>query len=327
MPALLQSARREAEASFGDGNVYLEKLLEGARHIEFQILADVYGNVIHLGERECSLQRRHQKILEESPSTFIGNNNELRQQIGMVAVKAAQAVGYTSAGTIEFLIDQENRYYFLEMNTRLQVEHPVTEMVTGLDIVKEQIKIASGQKLPYKQKELIFKGWAIECRVNAEDPYNNFLPSTGKIEHILLPTGPGIRIDTGVYTGFEITPYYDSLISKLIVWGETRSEAILRLHWALEEYKILGVRTNIPFHQRLIDSQHFISGQFDTRFIEERFSLESADDSKGLLPDIAAIMATLVANKTSQRAANIIQRSARDTINWKWYDRWERKQR
>ncbi|MGB9586313.1 MAG: acetyl-CoA carboxylase biotin carboxylase subunit, partial [Anaerolineales bacterium] len=284
MPVLLKAARREAEAAFGDGNVYLEKMVDGARHIEFQILADAHGNVIHLGERECSLQRRHQKLLEETPSPFIADDQELRQEMGNVAVKAAQAVGYINAGTIEFLVDKDKHYYFLEMNTRLQVEHPVTEMVTGVDIVKEQIRIARGRQLRYNQEDIQQKGWAIECRINAEDPYNHFMPSTGIISHILTPTGPGVRVDTGVYSGFEVTPFYDSLISKLIVWGETRAEAILRMRRALEEYRILGVRTNIPFHQRLMDSHRFMAGQFDTRFIEERFSLESAEEG---LPDRA----------------------------------------
>jgi acetyl-CoA carboxylase biotin carboxylase subunit len=324
MPALLTAARREAEASFGDGNVYLEKLLEGARHIEIQILADSHGNVIHLGERECSLQRRHQKLLEESPSPFIGDDEDMRQRMGAVAVVAAQSVGYVNAGTIEFLVDKEKNFYFLEMNTRLQVEHPVTEAVTGVDIVKEQIRIARGRQLRYAQEDILMKGWSIECRINAEDPYNNFLPSTGKITHSLLPTGPGVRVDTGIYPGFEISPYYDSLISKLIVWGETRAECVLRMRRSLEEYKIVGVRTNIPFHQSLMASTRFIAGRFDTRFVEERFSIETAEGGKAAYPDIAAIMATLVAHRQTQRAAHVIQRGDRDTSNWKWVSRWER---
>ena len=327
MPGLLHSARREAEASFGDGNVYLEKLVEGARHIEFQILADTHGNVIHLGERECSLQRRHQKLLEESPSPFIGDDEDMRQRMGSVAVRSAQAVGYVNAGTIEFLVDKDKNFYFLEMNTRLQVEHPVTEMVTGVDIVKEQIRIARGRQLRSTQENIHMNGWAIECRINAEDPYNSFIPSTGQITHSLLPTGPGVRVDTGIYPGFEISPYYDSLISKLIVWGETRAEAILRMRRALEEYKIVGVRTNIPFHQNLMDSHRFMGGQFDTRFVEERFSMEAAEEGKTSHPEIAAIIATLVAHEQTQRAAHIIQRGERDTSNWKWLGRWERLQR
>lgn len=327
MPALLTAARREAEAAFGDGNVYLEKLIDGARHIEFQILADLHGNVIHLGERECSLQRRHQKLLEESPSPFVSDDEDLRQRMGDVAVRAAQAVGYVNAGTIEFLVDKDKKFYFLEMNTRLQVEHPVTEMVTGVDIIKEQIRIARGRQLRYKQEDILLNGWSIECRINAEDPYNNFMPSTGVLTHIIPPTGPGVRIDTGVYPGFEITPYYDSLISKLIVWGETRAEAILRMRRALEEYRILGVHTNIPFHQRLMDSHRFMAGQFDTRFVEERFSLENAQESVETHPEIAAIIAAIVAHRQTRRAAQLFRHSERDISNWKWLARWERMQK
>jgi len=324
MPALLTSARREAEASFGDGNVYLEKLVEGARHIEVQILADGMGNVIHLLERECSIQRRHQKLLEEAPSPFIGDDDEFRQRLGAVAVRAAQAVHYENAGTIEFLVDKDKKFYFLEMNTRLQVEHPVTEMVTGIDIVKEQFRIARGRQLRHTQDQIRPNGWAIECRINAEDPYNNFIPSTGFITHTLLPTGPGIRVDTGVYIGFEVSPYYDSLISKLVVWGESRGEAILRMRRALEEYRIIGVRTNIPFHQRLMDSHRFMGGQYDTRFVEERFSLSSVEEGHEENPEIAAIIATLVFHQQTQRAAHVIRRGKRDTSNWKWLSRWER---
>ncbi len=324
MPGLLHAARREAESSFGDGNVYLEKLVEGARHIEIQVLADMHGNAIHLGERECSIQRRHQKLLEECPSPFINEDDEMRMRMGDVAVRAAQAVGYVNAGTIEFLVDKDKNFYFLEMNTRLQVEHPVTEMVTGVDIVKEQIRIARGRQLRYLQEDVLINGWAIECRINAEDPYTNFMPSTGQISHIWPPTGPGVRVDTGVYPCFEISPYYDSLISKLIVWGETRAEAILRMRRALEEYKIVGVHTNIPFHQTLMDSHRFMAGQYDTRFVEERFSIREAVDGRGKDAEIAAILATLVAHQRTERAAHIIQRGERDTSNWKWLSRWER---
>ncbi|RPJ23285.1 MAG: acetyl-CoA carboxylase biotin carboxylase subunit [Chloroflexi bacterium] len=325
MPALLQSARREAESSFGNGNVYLEKLVAGARHIEIQILADTHGNVIHLGERECSLQRRHQKLLEEAPSSAV--DDQLRETMGNVAVKAAKAVDYVNAGTIEFLLDKDENYYFLEMNTRLQVEHPVTEMVTGIDIVKEQIRVARGRILSYKQQDVKFNGHAIECRINAEDPYNNFMPSTGRITHSLLPTGPGVRVDTGVYPGFEITPFYDPMIAKLIVWGETRAQAILRMRRALEEYRIVGVRTNIPFHQTMMDSHRFMGGQYDTRFVEERFSMDDAGDGKDEHIETAAILATLVAHQETERSATIVNRNERDTSNWKWVGRWERMHR
>ncbi len=325
MPTLLQSARREAESAFGDGNVYLEKLIEGARHIEFQIIADSFGNVIHLGERECSIQRRHQKLLEEAPSSYL--DDDMRAQMGNIAVKSAQAVDYVNAGTIEFLVDKERNFYFLEMNTRLQVEHPITEMVTGVDIVAEQIRIARGRQLSYTQDQIKINGHAIECRVNAEDPFNGFLPSTGRITHSLIPTGPGVRVDTGVYPGFEITPFYDPMIAKLIVWGETRAQAILRMRRALEEYRIVGVRTNIPFHQTLMDSHRFMAGQFDTRFVEERFSMDDAMEARASSAEIAAILATLVEHEQSERSAQKVRRNERDTSNWKWVGRWERMHR
>ena len=325
MPGLLHSARREAEAAFGDGNVYLEKLIINARHIEFQILADSHGGVIHLGERECSLQRRHQKLLEESPSPFM--NEALRAKMGEVACKASRAVDYLNAGTIEFLVDKDEKFYFLEMNTRLQVEHPVTEMVTGIDIVKEQLRIARGRKMRYTQDDIQFSGWAIECRVNAEDPYNNFSPSTGLLSSVVLPSGPGVRGDTGVYAGFQISPYYDSLISKVICWGETRGEAILRMRRALEEYRILGVKTNIPFHQNIMASTRFIAGAFDTRFVEERFSMEDFEQDEEDREMIAAVMATLVTHREIQQASQIVRRNKRDTSNWKWVGRWERMHR
>jgi acetyl-CoA carboxylase biotin carboxylase subunit len=325
MPALLASARREAESSFGDGNVYLEKLIEGARHIEFQIMADGQGNVIHLGERECSLQRRHQKLLEEAPSPAL--SEELRQRMGSVAVKAAQAVDYVNAGTIEFLLDKDENFFFLEMNTRLQVEHPITEMVTGIDIVKEQIRIARGRALSYKQEDVKINGHSIDCRINAEDPYNDFMPSTGRITHSLVPTGPGVRVDTGVYPGFEITSFYDPLIAKLIVWGETRAQAILRMRRALEEYRIVGVQTNIPFHQTMMDSHRFMGGQYDTRFVEERFSMDETEEVRETYSEIAALLATLVAHQETERSAQIVRRNERDASNWKWVGRWERMHR
>jgi acetyl-CoA carboxylase, biotin carboxylase subunit len=323
LPDALASARREAEAAFGDGAVYLEKLVQGARHIEIQLLADTHGNVIHLGERECSIQRRHQKIIEESPSPAV--DADLRERMGAVAVKAAQAVDYHNAGTIEFLLDKEGHFYFLEMNTRLQVEHPITETVTGVDIVKEQIRIARGRALKLKQRSIKQKGWAIECRINAEDPFNNFMPSSGRVTRLDRPAGPGVRIDSGLYEGFEITPYYDSLIGKLICWGESRAEAILRMRRALSEYRIVGVKTNIPFHQAMMASHRFFAGHFDTTFVEERFSMEeetSPEDER-----VAALIATLVAHHQGQRAAQVMRRNERDISNWKWMARWERMQR
>ena len=324
MPGLLAASRREAESSFGDGNIYLEKLIQGARHIEFQILADQHGNVIHLGERECSIQRRHQKLLEEAPSPFLGDDQDLRNQMGSVAVQAARAVDYINAGTIEFLVDKDKNYYFLEMNTRLQVEHPVTEAVTGIDIVKEQIRIAAGKPLQLKQEDITFKGWAMECRINAEDPFRGFMPSTGLITQSLLPAGPGIRIDTGVYSGFEISPYYDALISKLIVHEETREDTITRMKRALEEYRVIGIRTNIPFHQALLVNPDFLAGEFDTQFVQDGSLPESTTEQDQSLPEIAALSAVLATHKLTQQSAVIVQRGKRDTSNWKWAGRWDR---
>jgi acetyl-CoA carboxylase biotin carboxylase subunit len=248
--------------------------------------------------------------------------------MGDMAVKAAQAVGYVNAGTIECLVDKDKNFYFLEMNTRLQVEHPVTELVTGLDLVKEQIRIARGRRMGPTQSVLKPKGWAIECRVNAEDPYNNFIPSIGTISTLTIPTGPGVRVDSGVYSGYQITPYYDSMIAKLIVWGEDRGEAILRMRRALEEYTIMGVKHNIPFHQNLMNSFSFIAGMFDTNFVEERFSMttyEEAPQDTDL--ETAAIAATLFAHRQRQLASQVVMQAERDTSNWKWVGRWERMHR
>ncbi|MFN2276790.1 MAG: acetyl-CoA carboxylase biotin carboxylase subunit [Candidatus Promineifilaceae bacterium] len=312
----IASAKREALAAFGDDTVYLERMITESRHIEIQLLADSYGNAISLGERECSLQRRHQKLIEEAPSVFI--DETLRKKMGEVAVAAAEAVGYVNAGTIEFLMDRSKNFYFLEMNTRLQVEHPVTELVTGVDIVQEQLRIARGRRLSLAQEDVTMKGWAIECRVNAEDPYNNYMPSTGIITTSQLPTGPGVRVDTGVFPGFHITPFYDPMISKLICYGNTRAEAVLRMRRALEEYRITGVKTNIPFHQRMMESHRFLSGSFDTEFVENRFSLTDREPPHVLE---AAILATLAYHEQSQRAAQIVRAGSRETSQWKWYGR------
>jgi acetyl-CoA carboxylase biotin carboxylase subunit len=323
LPESLASARREAENAFGDGTVYIEKLIEGARHIEFQILADMHGNTVHLGERECSIQRRHQKLIEEAPSPFM--DPELRAKMGDMSVKAAEAVDYVNAGTIEWLVDKDKNFYFLEMNTRLQVEHPVTELVTGVDLVKEQIRIARGRRMGPTESVMNPQGWAIECRVNAEDPYNNFIPSIGKISTIMTPTGPGVRVDAGVYPGYEITPYYDSMVAKLICHGGDRGEAMLRMRRALAEYSIMGVKHNIPFHQNMLESVSFQAGKFDTKFVEERFSMSIyEDDPTESELETAAIAATLFAHRRRQLAGQVAKRPARDTSNWKWLSRWER---
>ena len=324
MPGLLTASRREAESSFGDGNIYLEKLIQGARHIEIQILADQYDHVIHLGERECSIQRRHQKLLEEAPSPVIGDDQALRDKMGAVAVQTTRAVDYLNAGTIEFLVDKDNNYYFLEMNTRLQVEHPVTEAVTGIDIVKEQIRIAAGLPLQHQQYDIKFHGWAMECRINAEDPFRGFLPSTGVITQSLIPSGPGIRVDSGVYSGYEISPYYDALIAKLIVHGETREETIARMKRALEEFRVIGVRTNIPFHQALMENTEFLAGDFDTQFVNDEMPPFSGVQKDKSLPEVAALAAVLATHDRADRSAIVIQRPKRDSSNWKWMGRWER---
>lgn len=266
---LWQAAQGEAEAAFGNAGVYIEKFIENPRHIEFQILADTQGNVIHLGERDCSIQRRHQKLLEEAPSPAL--TPELRSQMGTAATLAAQSIDYTGAGTVEFLLDRNGDFYFMEMNTRIQVEHPVTEMICSLDLIAEQIRIASGEKLCLTQGEVVLRGHAIECRINAEDPTHNFRPHPGRISGYLPPGGPGVRMDSHVYTDYEIPPYYDSLIGKLIVWGDDRSAAIERMKRALRECAITGVPTTIPFHQKILETPAFLEGEVYTNFVEQHF--------------------------------------------------------
>jgi acetyl-CoA carboxylase biotin carboxylase subunit len=286
----LSSARREASSAFGDDRVYLEKAIQGAHHVEIQILADGHGNIIHLGERECSIQRRHQKLLEESPSPTI--NPELRHAMGEIAVHAARAVGYVNAGTVEFLVDDDLAFYFLEMNTRLQVEHPVTENTTSVDIVAEQLRIASGERLSYSQSDINLKGWSIECRITAEDPFNDFRPHSGQITDLVQPTGPGVRVDSGIYEGCEVSPYYDSLLAKLITWGDTRDQAIRRMNRALQEYRIIGIPTSIPFHKQAMNTPSFIEGEYDTSFLGEEFSISQPESQERR--EVAALTATLL---------------------------------
>jgi acetyl-CoA carboxylase biotin carboxylase subunit len=316
LPEAIRTARREAHSAFGDDRVYLEKFIENARHIEIQLLGDEHGNVIHLGERECSIQRRHQKLIEEAPSPVV--DEELRQKMGEIAVTAAKSVNYCSAGTMEFVLDKDRNFYFLEMNTRLQVEHPVTEMVTGVDIVKEMLRIASGRKLRYEQDDIQVKGWAIECRILAEDPRNNFMPSIGQVIGLTNPTGPGVRLDSGIYFGSEITPYYDSMLAKLIVLGETRGEAILRMRRALEEFRITGLATTIPLHIQLMNSTRFQAGQFDTGFLENHFSFNQTPNSASIR--VAAVAATLMAHQRNQQAILLHQGG---TSPWRLYGRRE----
>ena len=261
----LEVAKSEALSAFGSGDVYLEKYIQSARHIEFQILADHHGNAVHLGERECSIQRRYQKLIEECPSPYV--TPEMREEIGALAVQAACSVNYANAGTMEFVVDDQHRFYFMEMNTRIQVEHPVTEIVTGLDLVKEQIRLASGQTLGYTQKDIVFRGNALECRINAECP-DTFLPSPGMLQTFHPPTGIGIRVDTAAYNEYVVTPHYDSLIAKIIAYGRDRQEAISRMKRALEMTVVEGVQTTIPLHQKILNNEDFRAGLFDTRFLE-----------------------------------------------------------
>jgi len=285
----VRAARSEALSSFGDDSVYIEKYITSPHHIEFQILADQHGNVVHLFERECSVQRRHQKMIEETPSPLM--TPELRNEMGKSAVEAARAVNYVGAGTIEFLVDNDLNYYFLEMNTRLQVEHPITERVTGIDLVKQQIRVAEGHKLDFKQEELFQKGHSIECRIYAEDPDNNFMPSAGKVYKISEPLGLGVRTDGYVYEGYEIPIHYDPMISKLIVWGKTRDEAIRRMRRALYEYKITGVKTSIKILERVMNNANFIAGNYDTHFIEKNQQQLMSSEQRNDMNDMVIIAA------------------------------------
>jgi pyruvate carboxylase subunit A len=274
----LEATQTVASSTFGIGDVYIEKYLPNPRHIEFQILADSQGNAIHLGERECSIQRRHQKLIEESPSPVV--TPQQRKKMGSLVANAVKSVGYEGAGTVEFLFSA-GKFYFLEVNARVQVEHPATEMVTGIDIVKEQIRIASGLPLSIEQEEVRLNGWAIECRINAEDPLNDFVPSPGRIKDYRPPGGIGIRVDSGVYTHYTIPPFYDSMISKLIVWGRDRNEAVIRMRRALDEFVIAGVKNNIPFHKAVMENPRFVRGELGTHFIERETTL--MDDMKQLM--------------------------------------------
>ncbi|MFC2948209.1 acetyl-CoA carboxylase biotin carboxylase subunit [Virgibacillus sediminis] len=272
----IRITQKEAETAFGNPGVYIEKFIEDFRHVEIQVLADKHGNVVHLGERDCSIQRRLQKLIEESPSPAL--TPEIREQMGAASVKAAKAVGYEGAGTIEYIFDRKSQnFYFMEMNTRIQVEHPVTEMVTGIDLIKEQIKIADNEELSFKQEDVTFDGWAIECRINAENPFKNFMPSAGDIQMYLPPGGLGVRVDSAAYPGYRIPPYYDSMIAKLITYGPTREEAIKRMKRSLDEFVVEGVHTTIPFHRLIMDHEVFKKGDFNTNFLEEHPIVEEKE--------------------------------------------------
>ena len=297
----LRAARSEAGAAFGDAAVYIERYVEEPRHIEIQVLADAHGGVVYLGERECSIQRRHQKLVEESPSPFV--TPEMRRRMGEAACRVAAAVGYVNAGTVEFLVDRERNFYFLEMNTRLQVEHPVTELVTGRDLVKDQLRIAAGEKLGFGQDDVALHGWAIECRVNAEDPFAGFIPSPGTVVGLRAPGGPWVRDDTGVYAGCTIPRFYDTLMAKLIVWGPDREAAIARMTRALGEYKVAGVQTTIPILERIIRHPDFVAGRLSTGFMERLLAADKPEGA-GRHRKIALIAAALTAYERAGRPAS-----------------------
>jgi acetyl-CoA carboxylase, biotin carboxylase subunit len=296
----LRGARSEARSSFGDPAIYIEKYVPNPHHVEIQVLADAYGQVIYLGERECSLQRRHQKVVEESPSPLM--TEALRVEMGQAAVRAAQAAHYRNAGTVEFLVDEQHNFYFLEMNTRLQVEHPVTEMVTGIDLVQAQLRIADGEPLAVRQEDIRLSGAAIECRIYAEDPVYNFRPSPGRITILHTPAGPWVRDERGVFAGGEVSPFYDPMISKLVVWGATRQEAIARMRRALSEYVVGGIKTTIPFHQWLMDDADFQAGRLDTGFIERRYRPQGVPPDQ-VAQDVAVIAAALDHRRSTKQTA------------------------
>jgi acetyl-CoA carboxylase biotin carboxylase subunit len=310
----LDSARSEAERSFGDSEVYIEKAIVNPRHIEMQILADEHGNTVYLGERECSIQRRHQKVVEEAPSPIVGA--DMRRRMGEVAVRVAQAAGYTNAGTVEFLVDAQKNFYFLEMNTRLQVEHPVTELVTGLDLVQLQIRIAAGERLPFQQDDVQIRGHAIECRIYAEDPDNNYFPSPGKITLLLAPSGPGIRRDSGMYEGWTVPMDYDPLLAKLIGYGSDREQAIGRLTRALDEYFVGGIKTNISLFRRILRDSDFCAGKLDTGFLDRMLKRKEEEPADPNAAGVAAIAAGLFAAFDS-RTTNGSKSAADQAANWK----------
>ena len=295
----LDAARREAKNAFGDDAVYVEKYIEGPRHVEIQIIADTHGNCLSLGERECSVQRRHQKMVEEAPSVAV--SPELRREMGETAVRAAKAAGYVNAGTCEFLLDRDGKFYFLEMNTRLQVEHPVTELVTGVDLVVWQLRVAAGEKLPFNQEEIVPRGWAIECRITSEDAANNFLPSTGRVSYLHLPSGPGVRWDGGIEAGSEIGLHYDPMLAKLIVWAPTRELAIERMHRALLELTIEGVETSRDFHLRLMEDDDFRAGRIEIQWLERKLSVLASVKPPESARSAAEITAALLADRDRQR--------------------------
>ena len=325
LAAAFEAAQSEAASAFGDSSVYLEKAIERPRHIEIQVFADTHGNFVHLGERECSIQRRHQKVIEECPSPI--NDADMRARMGEAAVKIARACNYVGAGTVEFLVSDVTRdFYFLEMNTRLQVEHPVTEMVTGIDLVREQIAVAAGEKLSFTQEEVAWRGHAVECRVYAEDPENNFMPSPGRITSLRVPAGPNVRDDGGVYAGAEVSIYYDPIISKLATWGRTRGEAIERMRRALDEYEVAGIKTTIPFFREVMRDPEFLDGQLDTGFIarfEQRRKAErenarvAAPNAEETVSRDMALVAAALAYEQRAGGRNVGQSQDQTASRWR----------
>jgi len=321
-----RNARSEAQNAFNDSSVYLEKYVEQPRHVEIQVLGDHHGNLIYLGERECSLQRRHQKVMEECPSPLV--DDDLRARMGETAVRIARLASYTNAGTVEFLVDRDRNFYFLEMNTRLQVEHPITELVTGVDLVKEQLRIAAGERLSLGQEDVHMRGWAIECRIYAEDPANNFFPSPGLITHLKAPAGPGVRVDSGSYEGWRVPLEYDPLLAKLVTTGADRAEAIARMRRALDEYEVSGIQTNIPFFRRVLENADFVAGRLDTGFIDRVLAAGmSFEDEPSREAELAAMLATaLVARRPAESAAAVPAASAwkiegREFLHHRWPER------
>lgn len=312
LESALRIASSEAASAFGDHGVYVEKFLEPVRHIEVQIIADRHGNAVALGERECSIQRRHQKLVEESPSVAV--DQPLRERLMAAAVAAARASGYENAGTVEFLMDSDRQFYFLEVNARLQVEHPVTEWVTGVDLVADQIRVATGEPLPYQQEDVTLRGWAIECRIAAEDPYNNFLPSVGRIDYVYEPSGPGIRVDSSLFDEAQIPYHYDPLLAKAIAWGHDRSEALQRMQRALREFVVVGIQTNIPFHLQLLDDARFLEGRFHTSFLEQEFTMGAGD---GQDEEQVALLAVALLCHLKRRQLTATALAPGDSSRWR----------
>lgn len=315
MEAALRVAGSEAASAFGDHNLYVEKFLERVRHVEVQFLADAYGKIVALGERECSIQRRHQKLIEESPSPAI--DATMRERLCAASVEVARAAGYSNAGTAEFLVDETGSFYFLEINARLQVEHPVTELVTGMDLVAEQLRIAAGERLSFGQEDIELRGWAIECRVAAEDPFRDFLPSLGRVDYVSEPAGPGIRVDSALFAGSDIPYYYDPMIAKVLAWGHDRDEAIRRMQRALSEFVVVGVDTNVPLHLRILRDPRFLAGDIHTTFLEREFEAAPGSDDEEKL--VALLAAAVLAHRRDKQVRAAI--SARDASAWKTYRR------